>query len=253
MRSRLQGPIEVDHLRRLLVPPPIATSLLTSYAQGAVILGYSWAVRVSTRTLFRSKDAPMKPKTRTDPYSTGPFSMDELTERDRLLLLEQVKDSDTIRILESLAINESSRCLEIGAGMGSIAYWLAAKCSKGHVVVVDIDTRNLEPQRSSNLNIQEADIVTHKFPPSSFDLVHARAVLCHVPAREEVLARAYRWNSPGGWLVVEDMARLCANRSRSQSTARWLGRAARPALADQPRAGWLAHGQKRVAYPSRAR
>ncbi|MGH3831357.1 MAG: methyltransferase [Pseudonocardiaceae bacterium] len=74
--------------------------------------------------------------------------MDNLTERDRVLLLEQVKDPDTIRILESLPINESSRCLEIGAGMGSIAYWLAARCSRGHVVAVDIDTRNLDPQRS---------------------------------------------------------------------------------------------------------
>lgn len=147
----------------------------------------------------------MTPRTRTDPYSTGPFSMDELTEQDRLSLLEQIKDPDTIRILESLPVNETSRCLEIGAGMGSIAYWLAARCSKGHVVVVDIDTRHLDAQRSSNLNIQEADIVTCEFAPSSFDLVHARAVLCHLSAREEVLASAYRWISPGGWLVVEDI------------------------------------------------
>lgn len=102
----------------------------------------------------------MTPKIRTDPYSTGPFGMEELTERDRLLLLEQVNDPDMIKILESLPIEESSRCLEIGAGMGSIAYWLAARCSKGHVVVVDIDTRNPDPQRSSNLKVHEADIVT---------------------------------------------------------------------------------------------
>ncbi|HET9256951.1 MAG TPA: methyltransferase domain-containing protein [Pseudonocardiaceae bacterium] len=142
---------------------------------------------------------------RTDPYSTGPFSMDEPTERDRLLSLERAKDPDTIRILESLPINESSRCLEIGAGMGSIAYWLAARCPKGSVVAADIDTRNLDPRRSPNLNVQEVDITTHEFAPSSFDLVHARAVLCHLPAREDVLARAYRWISPGGWLVVEDV------------------------------------------------
>jgi SAM-dependent methyltransferase len=171
----------------------------------------------------------MKPKTRTDPYSTGPFSMDELTERDRLLLLEQVKDPDTIRILESLPIDESSRCLEIGAGMGSIAYWLAAKCSKGHVVVVDIDTRNLEPRRSSNLDIQEADIVTHKFPPSSFDLVHARAVLCHIPAREEVLDRACQWISPGGWLVVEDVYTLPVGASPYPAMNRYAAAAHRAA------------------------
>lgn len=148
------------------------------------------------------------PKNRTDPYSTGPYSMDQLTERDRLLLLEQVKDPETIRILESLPLDESSRCLEIGAGMGSIAYWLAARCSQGHVVAVDIDTRNLDPQQSSNLIIHEVDIATQNFASSSFDLVHARAVLCHLPAREEILARAYQWISRGGWLVVEDVYTL---------------------------------------------
>lgn len=147
----------------------------------------------------------MAPKSRTDPYSTGPFSMDELTERDRLVLLEQVKDPDTVRILESLPLAKSSRCLEIGAGVGSIAYWLAARYAQGQVVAVDIDTRNLDPRRSSNLTIRQVDITTCEFACASFDLVHARAVLCHLPDREEVLARAYQWLSPGGWLVVEDV------------------------------------------------
>lgn len=155
----------------------------------------------------------MASETRTDPYSTGPFGMDNVTERDRLLSLQQLKDPDTIRILESLPIAESARCLEIGAGMGSIAYWLAARCSQGEVVAVDIDTRNLDPKRSSNLTIQEVDIVTHDFAPSSFDLVHTRLVMCHLPAREEVLARSYQWISPGGWLVVEDVYALPAGSS----------------------------------------
>lgn len=171
----------------------------------------------------------MTPNTRTDPYSTGPFSMDELTERDRLLLLEQIKDPDTIRILESLPIDKSSRCLEISAGMGSIAYWLATRCSNGHVVAIDIDTRNLDPQRSANLDIQEVDIVTHEFSPSSFDLVHARAVLCHLPAREEVLARAYQWISPGGWLVVEDVYTLPAGASTYPAMNRYAAAAQRAA------------------------
>ncbi|HEY3894882.1 MAG TPA: methyltransferase domain-containing protein [Pseudonocardiaceae bacterium] len=143
-----------------------------------------------------------------DAYSTGPFGLDEPTERDRLQLLEEVKDPDTIRILGSLPIDESWRCLEIGAGMGSIAYWMAARCFDGRAVAVDIDTRNLDPHRSSNLEIQEVDIVTHDFAHSSFDLVHARAVLCHLAAREEVLARVYEWISPGGWLVVEEVYTL---------------------------------------------
>src|SRR5262249_46491543 len=40
------------------------------------------------------------------------------------------------------------------------------------------------------------------FPAGSFDLVHARSVLCHVPARDRVLGQAMEWLAPGGWLVV---------------------------------------------------
>lgn len=143
-----------------------------------------------------------------DAYSTGPFSMDELTERDRLQLLERSKDPDTIRILDSLPVEESWRCLEIGAGTGSVAYWLCDRCPDGGVVAADIDTRNLDSQRSPNLDIQRVDIAHHEFAPSQFDLIHARAVLCHVSARDDVIARAFDWLAPGGWLVVEDVYTL---------------------------------------------
>ncbi|MGH3671987.1 MAG: class I SAM-dependent methyltransferase [Pseudonocardiaceae bacterium] len=145
----------------------------------------------------------MTPKARTDPYGIGPFSMDKLTERDRLLLLEQVKNPDTIRVLESLPSNGSSRCLEIGAGMGSIAYWLAARYPQGHVVAVDIDTRNLDPQRSSNLNIQKADITTCEFAPSSFDLFMLARYCVIFP-----LVKRCSLAPTGGWLVVEDVYTL---------------------------------------------
>ncbi|AWN30115.1 MULTISPECIES: class I SAM-dependent methyltransferase [Streptomyces] len=150
----------------------------------------------------------MNAQLRTDAYSTGPFSMDELTERDRLLLLEQTKDPATIHALESLPLLETWRCLEIGAGAGSIAHWLGERCPQGHVIAADIDTRNLDPHRSPNVEGQEVDISTHTFAPSSFDLIHARAVLCHLPARDEILARALEWLAPGGWLLVEDVYTL---------------------------------------------
>lgn len=141
-------------------------------------------------------------------YSAGPFTMDELTERDRLLLLEKFKDADTVKILGSLPMSASWRCLEIGAGTGSVAYWLGAECPDGHVVAADIDTRNLDPHRSANVDVRELDIVSHEFAPSSFDLIHARAVLCHLANRDELLARAFDWLAPGGWLMVEDVYTL---------------------------------------------
>ena len=44
-------------------------------------------------------------------------------------------------------------------------------------------------------------------PPArdAFDLVHARALLEHIPERTQVLANMRRALRPGGWLVVEDV------------------------------------------------
>jgi SAM-dependent methyltransferase len=41
-------------------------------------------------------------------------------------------------------------------------------------------------------------------PHASFDLVHARLLLMHVPRREVVLERMIGALRPGGWLLVED-------------------------------------------------
>jgi hypothetical protein len=38
----------------------------------------------------------------------------------------------------------------------------------------------------------------------AFDLLHARALVEHLPDREKVLERLVTWVRPGGWLVVED-------------------------------------------------
>jgi len=49
----------------------------------------------------------------------------EAFERERLGLLERVADPITLRRLQSLGVREGWRCLEIGAGHGSVARWLA--------------------------------------------------------------------------------------------------------------------------------
>ncbi len=41
-------------------------------------------------------------------------------------------------------------------------------------------------------------------PTAQFDLIHARLVLIHIPAREAVLERLVTALRPGGWLVIED-------------------------------------------------
>lgn len=137
-----------------------------------------------------------------DAYSTGIVSKDLPTERERLRLLERDSDPQTMEILQGLPVDASWRCLDLGTGAGSIAYWLADRCHDGHVVAADIDVRFLDGVQPGNLEVRQFDVSRDGFPDDSFDLIHARSLLCHVPARDTVLARIMEWLAPGGWLVV---------------------------------------------------
>lgn len=104
-------------------------------------------------------------------------------------------------------------CLELGAGAGSIAYWLAERCPDGRVVAVDVDTRHLDAGGARNLEVAEQDVTEDGYEPGLFDLVHARYLFSHLPARDKVLARAAGWLKPGGWLVLEEPYQLPADTS----------------------------------------
>ena len=137
-----------------------------------------------------------------DSYSKGIVSKDLPGERERLRLLERDSDPQTMEILQGLPVNASWRCLDLGAGAGSIAYWLADQCRNGYVVAADIDVRFLDRVRPGNLEVRQLDVGRDGLTAGSFDLIHVRSLLCHVPARDTVLAQAVEWLAPGGWLVV---------------------------------------------------
>jgi SAM-dependent methyltransferase len=91
-------------------------------------------------------------------------SKDLPTERERLRLLEQDSDSQTMEILQGLPVTASWRCLDLGAGAGSIAYWLADRCRDGHVVAADIDIRFLDRAWPDNLEVRQFDVGRDGFP-----------------------------------------------------------------------------------------
>jgi ubiquinone/menaquinone biosynthesis C-methylase UbiE len=125
--------------------------------------------------------------------------------RQRLRLLEALEDPGTILQLEATGVAPGWRCLEVGAGGGSIAAWLCRQTGPGGTVVaVDLDARFLRDLDPPNLEIREHDVVEKPLEERSFDLVHARSVLMHIRRREEALALLARAVRPGGWLVVEE-------------------------------------------------
>lgn len=123
----------------------------------------------------------------------------------RFAALSNLFDSVTIHHLQKCDVGCGWHCLEVGAGGGSIARWLADRVGRaGHVLATDIDTRFLEPLESPNIEVLRHNIATDSLPQGVFDLVHARLVLLHLPQREEALARMISGLKPGGWVVCEE-------------------------------------------------
>jgi SAM-dependent methyltransferase len=126
-------------------------------------------------------------------------------ERHRLGLLEQVFDEGTRQYLGALPLPAGGRCLEVGAGAGSVARWLCQRVgSEGRVVATDLDTDFLETLTEENLEVRRHDIVSDDLETGAFDLIHSRLVLEHIPERDAVVRRLAAALRPGGWLVLED-------------------------------------------------
>jgi SAM-dependent methyltransferase len=108
----------------------------------------------------------------------------------------------TFRHMQAVGLSVGWRVWEVGAGGASVPAWIA-KQTKSYVLATDIDTTWLEADEDGFV-VSRHDIGTEPEPDDSFDLVHARLVLVHVPQRSEALATMIGALKPGGWLVVED-------------------------------------------------
>ena len=119
--------------------------------------------------------------------------------------LEEAFDFVTTGHLGRIGVASGWRCLELGAGGGSIASWLATQVgSAGRVVATDLDVSRFGTPLLDRLEVRRLDLVTDALPVGPWDLIHERLVLQHVPARLEVLDRMVAALAPGGWIVLED-------------------------------------------------
>jgi ubiquinone/menaquinone biosynthesis C-methylase UbiE len=123
----------------------------------------------------------------------------------RFTTLEQLYDEVTFRNLSAVGMGPGWHCLEVGAGGGSVARWLACRAGPaGHVLATDLNPRWMPPTDIPALEVRRHDIVCDPLPEAKFGLIHARLVLVHLPEREAVLRRLSAALRPGGWLVIED-------------------------------------------------
>ncbi|HEY2158132.1 MAG TPA: methyltransferase domain-containing protein [Isosphaeraceae bacterium] len=111
----------------------------------------------------------------------------------------------TTRRLDGLGIGVGWRCLEVGAGEGGIARWMADRVGpSGRVVAADIDTRFLDRTGPTQLEVRRLDITVDDPEPAAFDLIHCRMVLQHLADPARALARMAEAVRPGGWLMIEE-------------------------------------------------
>jgi SAM-dependent methyltransferase len=133
------------------------------------------------------------------------FTHEDKTERERLAAIEAGLDPFTIELLEKLGVSEGWRCLEVGAGGGSITAWLCRRVgANGKVVATDLQTKFLEAIEAPNLEVRKHDITKEGLESGTFDLVSARKVLEHLPDPSTALRRMASAVRPQGWLLVED-------------------------------------------------
>jgi SAM-dependent methyltransferase len=139
-------------------------------------------------------------------------SHDELTRLDGLA---RVCNPHTQRYIAALDIPPGARVLEIGCGDGSMAQWFADTLRPDVLAVLDRDEGLLQRLPIPEAVRIHADLTDPQYrPPTSFTLIHARAVLMHLPQRDDLLTTLASWLEPGGWLVIGDgvnTPELCHN------------------------------------------
>lgn len=133
------------------------------------------------------------------------FSEAEPGERERLDVMARLWDPETIRSVRELGIGAGSRCLEAGAGTGSVARALAELVGPdGRVLAVDRDPRFLTGL-PGQVEVRQADVMAGDLPQRQFDLVHARLLVAYLHPRRQALRRLADAVAPGGWLLVEEV------------------------------------------------
>ncbi|MEU2896391.1 methyltransferase [Streptomyces sp. NPDC006967] len=141
-------------------------------------------------------------------YGEDLFEPERRGEAGRIDAGALVYDPFTTRRLRMLGAGPGRRCLEVGAGTGTVARWLLEEAGAEEVVALDRDTDALASLGGPRLRVLTGDLTDERLEPGTFDLIHARFVLMHLPGRRRIVSRLAGWLNPGGTLVLGDAVEL---------------------------------------------
>ncbi|KAF7350558.1 Methyltransferase str3 [Mycena sanguinolenta] len=102
-------------------------------------------------------------------------------------------------------LGQPRKILEIGSGSGAWAFQAAEAYPDADVLAIDINPLPPRPL-PSNVRFERIDIMDpFPFSAGSFDVVHARMVLCHLTRGITALPRIIDLVAPGGWLLIDEV------------------------------------------------
>jgi SAM-dependent methyltransferase len=168
-----------------------------------------------------------RPVCTTDLPATGYVFGDNAHSRDQHRHLSAAYDPVTTARLAATGVTDGWQCLDIGAGDGSVAIWLADRVApSGSVLATDLRPHRM-PSRAE-LTVVAHDAAIDPLPECEFDLINARLVLRHLPSREKVLGKLAAALRPGGWLQIDEFDTsyepplLCADEESRRLYERFL-------------------------------
>jgi SAM-dependent methyltransferase len=126
-------------------------------------------------------------------------------EVERLRQVDQLMGPTTEGRIERLGITGGWKCLEVGAGVGGVARWMAGRVGPlGKVTAIDLNPLIRADPDLPQLEVLRHDILAGGTDAGSYDLVHCRLLLVNVGDVELALRRMIEALRPGGWLIVEE-------------------------------------------------
>ncbi|WSQ06608.1 class I SAM-dependent methyltransferase [Streptomyces sp. NBC_01231] len=146
-------------------------------------------------------------------YGEGVFRPEQAGEGERIDFGALAYDDITMARLRALRVGPGWRCLDVGAGTGTVSRRLLEEAGVASVVAVDRDVRFLNARPVPGLGVREADITAPAFVPGRYRLVHARFVLMHLPQRDRLITSLAELVAPGGVLVLSDAVDLTSDRT----------------------------------------
>lgn len=109
---------------------------------------------------------------------------------ERRKMRQDINDDFSEMIIKKFNLKDTSKCLEIGAGLGSIAYFLADHCKNGIIDVIDLKKENVDEilkNKRENMNVKQIAIQDEYFKNKKYDFIHARFVFEHIDNPKSVV------------------------------------------------------------------